>query len=341
MAVYFEQGTQSPTFTRPAMIVNIAGAIVSLVLVVGIIIWAYQLIQRDVSGVPVVRALQGDMRVAPEDPGGDLALHAGLSVNTIAAEGEAADPEDTLYLAPATTELSQDELAAQPLAEAAEPRVADTQAEETLQEARIEVEPEQPSGPMSAEDLLALAEMLAARSQPLSELAPGEDIPPQVTLDGQAVAEETTDSGAVSASVPGVAVSIRPALRPARVSSAQTAPSVDNSAVAAALALAVAETAPAQSETAALLSAQVPKGTILVQLGAFPSAEQAALQWGNLLNKFDSYLTTKTQVIQEAKSGGQTFYRLRAAGFDTTGDARRFCAAMAAGQVDCIPVVAR
>ncbi len=55
---------------------------------------------RDVSGIPVVRAMEGDMRVLPDNPGGGVAAHTGLSVNEVAAMGEAGGPEDRLVLAP-------------------------------------------------------------------------------------------------------------------------------------------------------------------------------------------------------------------------------------------------
>ena len=57
-------------------ITNWAGAAVSLALIVGIGVWGYKMLARDVSGVPVVRAASGKpMRVQPEDPGGSPAMH--------------------------------------------------------------------------------------------------------------------------------------------------------------------------------------------------------------------------------------------------------------------------
>lgn len=56
---------------------NIAGAVVSLALIAGVGVWGYKLMVRDVSGIPVVRAVQGDMRVRPEEPGGQLAMNQG------------------------------------------------------------------------------------------------------------------------------------------------------------------------------------------------------------------------------------------------------------------------
>ena len=71
-------------------ITNWAGAAVSLALIVGIGVWGYKMLARDVSGVPVVRAASGKpMRVQPEDPGGSPAMHQGLAVNRVAADGTA------------------------------------------------------------------------------------------------------------------------------------------------------------------------------------------------------------------------------------------------------------
>lgn len=83
------------------------GAVTSLVLLIGGGIWAWQMMQRDVSGVPVVRALEGPLRVAPEDPGGMQAAHQGLSVNELAADGATGVP-DEIVLAPEPLDLDQE-----------------------------------------------------------------------------------------------------------------------------------------------------------------------------------------------------------------------------------------
>ncbi len=85
--------------------VRATGAVVSLALVAGVVVWGYQLAVRDVSGVPVVRALEGPMRVAPEEPGGMQAAHQGLAVNAVASEGQAAPAPERLVLAPAPLDL--------------------------------------------------------------------------------------------------------------------------------------------------------------------------------------------------------------------------------------------
>lgn len=83
-----------------ADLASVAGALVSLGMIVGMVVWGYQLAARDVTGVPVIRALEGPMRVAPDEPGGKQAAFQGLSVNDVAAEGVAATAPERVILAP-------------------------------------------------------------------------------------------------------------------------------------------------------------------------------------------------------------------------------------------------
>ena len=85
----------------------------------------------------------------------------------------------------------------------------------------------------------------------------------------------------------------------------------------------------------------MPAGTRLVQFGAYDSPEAARGVWDTLDVKFGEFLRGKQRVVQEAVSGGKTFYRLRAMGFADINDARRFCAALVADRQACIPVVVR
>ena len=48
----------------------------------------------------------------------------------------------------------------------------------------------------------------------------------------------------------------------------------------------------------------------------------------------------KGRVIQEASSGGRSFFRLRVSGFTSRDDARRFCAAFRSGG-QCVPALVR
>jgi len=82
-------------------------------------------------------------------------------------------------------------------------------------------------------------------------------------------------------------------------------------------------------------------GTLLVQLGAFDNQDEARQEWLRLTGSFTDLMGGKSLVIQPAQSGGKTFFRLRAHGFATDDDTRRFCTAMVAENATCIPVVQR
>lgn len=294
---------------------NAAGALVSLALVIGIGVWGYKLLVRDVTGIPVVRAASGEMRVRPEDPGGQLAQHQGLSVNEVAASGAAAPPADRLMLAPQPVSLEPED-AAVPT-----PLPVLAPADEPVEEAQE-----------GNEDLAAalsrgeVDDIVAELTRGVAPLAP---VPPsseetsaavEAALNAAAAAEESQVAELLDA--PGLRQSYRPKLRPAVRADAP----------------AVAAETPVSEEVDA---ASLPVGTRLAQLGAFDSAEVARTQWGELQTRFDAYMNGKTRIVQKATSGGRTFYRLRAMGFEDIADARRFCAALVAENADCIPVVTR
>ena len=135
------------------------------------------------------------------------------------------------------------------------------------------------------------------------------------------------DDKIVPASVRGVSISPLPRLRPVGDLQAEA---IANS-VSRATSGPIAEVDPAS----------IPVGTRLVQFGAFDSPDAARAEWVKLDGQFTDFLTDKQRVVQRALSGGKTFYRLRAMGFEDINDARRFCSAMLAERQACIPVVTR
>ena len=149
-------------------VVNLLGAVTSLALVVGVGVWGYKLVIRDVSGVPVIRAAEGPMRIQPEDPGGRQALHQGLSVNDVAAEGTAAKPADRLILAPEPLDLS--------LEDTQLARLDDRTTTVTVGEAESGEEVAQDDTPMRFASVEALAESLAEGVEPLQELPAAEPV---------------------------------------------------------------------------------------------------------------------------------------------------------------------
>ncbi len=308
MAVYDEGFAPTGGASRTGLLVNYAGAAMSLALIVGVSFWGYKLIMRDVSGIPVVRAMEGEMRVLPDNPGGDVARHTGLSVNEVAAVGEAGGPEDRLVLAPSTPGLAQEDLDAQPLAE--EDEIIPQETAQIAPAAASDATALQPdNAPLSADEILALADQIAAGTTPLADV------------------DETTETAAtIARSVPGVATSLRPALRPASLRVTQPAP-----APAAAPATADAQEVAVSTETFA-------PGTNLVQLGAFPTPTLAATEWERLQGRFAQLIGGRDRVIQVSNQSSGTWYRLRASGFEDRAAAKRFCAALAAEGADCVPV---
>ncbi|MFT5067655.1 MAG: hypothetical protein ACJAXK_002499 [Yoonia sp.] len=321
MAVYDQGHAPITGAARAGALVNYAGAIVSCALIVGVGVWGYKLVVRDVSGIPVVRAMAGEMRILPMTPGGEVSDHTGLSVNAVAAVGEAAAPEDSVALAPMTAGLADEDLEAQPTAEASEVVAVDPVVTPDLQVPVVLNATQAVNAPLSTGDILALADQIAAGAAPLAPIANATVVPPTLTVNGQAVV-----TPAVARNVPGVSVSLRPILRPASLQPTPVA--------------AVAAPAVAASQTL-VTTAAFALGTNLVQLGAFPNAEVAATEWTRMQSRFGDVMGGKARVIQTATSGGKTFYRLRAQGFSELGDARRFCAALVAEGTDCIPVVVR
>ena len=306
---------------------NWLGAAMSLALVVGVTVWGYKLIMRDVSGVPVVQAIEGPMRVAPENPGGQIARHEGLAVNSVAGTGVSAPPPDQIVLAPRPLDITDEDVVVSGVTDA--PLDLTEREEVALASLRQDATAEAPALALTdiadADDpIKALADQIAANAQPFTEVAPA---PETGVFDRQTSQEVATARNVIPASVPGVARSLRPAPRPAGLQLASLA----------------APTAATASASGAFERnpSDIPAGTRLVQFGAYDSPEIAREQWTKLQARFSEYLDEKERVIEEASSGGRVFYRLRAHGFGDLSDSRRFCAALVAEGADCIPVVSR
>lgn len=347
------QNSQEPGkgSARVGTYANAAGAVVSLALLVGVGIWGYQLLVRDVSGVPVVRAAEGPWRVAPENPGGQSADHQGLAVNEVAGQGSASGPVAQVALAPSPVGLEDEDVPGEALT-LVTPLDMDDFEEELMLDAPDELAlaiPEEdmseeeaqpvamaimtnrvdagaPTRPVGNATIQALADQIAADIEPLSPAAPEASAP--VRTEVKPV--ETDVAAAPVVEGPGVRRSLRPRTRPS-----------DLVTVAARAPQQAPATAAAESDAAEKDPSTLPAGTRLVQLGAYESATIARQEWGRIAGKFGDFFDGKARVVQRAQSGGRTFYRLRAHGFEDLADARRFCAALVAEGPDCIPVVTK
>ncbi len=328
---YAQGGTPAPERANLSTLVNIAGAVMSLALLVGVGIWGYKLLARDVTGVPVVRAVEGPMRIQPAEPGGEPADHQGLAVNDVAARGSAAAPADRLVLAPQPVRLmDEDQPSGEVATEAAvtetpAPLRADPGVAALVEQLTEGVEPMLPSGDDAPTPVVALLEQPLLTEEDPAEEPETPPADPETAADPDPAPEEDQEDIAVAiVDGPGVARSLRPRVRPDRSDVATVDP----------VAAVVSSVLDVDPDT-------LPAGTRLAQLGAYDSAEVARTEWDRINGRFADYMEGKQRVIQKASSGGRTFYRLRAMGFEDLSDARRFCAVLVADNADCIPVTTR
>ena len=94
----------------PASLRRIAGAVLFLGVIGAMGLWSYRLGTRDANEVPVIKAMAGPARVAPEDPGGARAAHQGLEVNSVLA-GNQPDPTGIAPAAPEPVALADEDAA--------------------------------------------------------------------------------------------------------------------------------------------------------------------------------------------------------------------------------------
>ena len=285
-----------------AAAINWAGAALSVLLIVGLATWGWKLWQRDVTGIPVVKALEGPMRITPEDPGGLANGYQGLAVNRIAEE-RVEEVVQQVVLAPAPATLNEDEdVAMAELAPRVEPEPLPV----------IEIEPAPVLGDAVVEQAVVVEEVV-------------EEAPSATDL---AVAAALSEIGAIIEAQPVSLVSAGPGV-PLATPRPLGRPEGERFA-----------SRPVMNDvTGAIDPESIPVGTRLVQLGAYGSAEVARAEWANAIANFGDYMAGKSRVVQQAETGGRTFWRLRAMGFADLAEARRFCAVLVSDGANCIPVV--
>jgi hypothetical protein len=273
------------------------GAVVSLVLVAGLCLWGYRIAVRDVSDVPVIRAIEGPFRVQPDDPGGATAAYQGLAVNSVQADGGVERPADRVVLAPDPVQLTDEDLSGARL--------------KSEREIALNGTPKNLTDVIASDDTAVLDE---------SEI---DDAVTAAIEEAQRAAELAKISD-----LPGVKRSPRP--KPRVLMAARETPLSDATPPTAAL-----------SGPVDVDPSEIDPGTRLVQLGAFDDRASAEREWAHILDRHGDLIGDKKRLIQEAASGGRSFYRLRLVGFADLNDSRRLCSALLARGTPCIPVTAR
>jgi hypothetical protein len=314
-------GSATNSGRKTQRMLHLAGAAMSIGLICGAGYWGYAIAVRDVSGVPVVRALEVPMRSAPSNPGGDEVDYQGLSVNWVAAAGIAAPVAERVILAPRAQELTEED---GPGLAATAPQVAEVEAAAPSDTVA--------SAPLKSGAVALVAELSAPKTtgtgpETLVEAALSEALgePTSAPPKTEAVLDDSIAPASTFEFDPQLA-SLRPMRRPVEI-----AAPVDEGLIQATPAVALAESD--EIDPASLTA-----GTRLVQLGAFDDVETARAEWIRLAGSFSAEFAGKARIVQEAQSGGRTFIRLRAHGFDDEDAARAFCAALLAQDAVCIPV---
>ncbi|WP_143796628.1 SPOR domain-containing protein [Paracoccus marinus] len=343
---------------RVARLTHYLGAVISVLLMVSLAVWGYRLVVRDVSGVPVIRAVQGDSRTAPDEPGGQLSERSGLAVNQIAAGTEQRRVSE-VAIAPGPVSLTADDVAMGKLGATARPTAlteeipADPNARDVVamsdadaaRAAQAAADAALESAEAGAADMVA-TDVAVLSNAPAAEAPVNEAVTDLAgeRAQGTAITEALAEAGAEAA--PGaLAASPRPAPRPRRTAiAAAAAVAAPEAAAATAPAEAPASelnAEPAAEPAAAVKSASVASGAALVQIGAFDSDAIAGAEWDRVSGRYSSLFAGKSPVVQKHEAGGRTFWRLRVAGFAGRDDARKFCAALIEAGGDCIPAVAK
>lgn len=396
------EAAPSAPMGRTQRMVNLAGAGTSLLLVIGVLVWGYRLAMRDVNGIPVIKAVQGPMRIAPEDPGGQISDNVGLTVNRVEADAKGLPQTDKIVLAPQPAALGPGDLSPEALAKAqaaAKVQLDRLAADAAAQAGQTTVVPPQSAGtpqPAVTPNTAApaartgtpaqTAAIAPAQAAPSASISSGGDpfaapapttsttvapkavataqtqapAPRPATADMAASPAAPAASATASAAAPAPKLTANPVsamapvaspvprFRPAVVPPAPAAPAaaaVASASVADAVAMATQAIAPAARAPAAVPASieegKLRPGTHLVQVGAFLDQAQAVAAWAHLKARFPDLMADKSRVIQKAESGGRAFYRLRAYGFKTAADTRRFCAAFDAENANCVPVIVR
>lgn len=321
-----------------------AGAALSLALVGGVGLWTYQLGQRDAQAVPVIRALEGPSKIQPEDPEGLRVDHQGLTVTAIVEGTPPAPRPGEVETAPAPEALAPEDLPADALPPALAEPAAPVEAPEpdpavpepAQSEPPVRIAPpgaEASSDPEPSDDPERIVPADPGTAD-IPETAPVEEAAEEPS--GEVVAQ--TPEGTPEEDGAGTLVAPERAPRPTPRPAAPDAPAVPVQASPETTAPEIADQVPAAEPPVEAREevAFPPRGTQLIQLGAFDSPEIAQAQWQRILREHGDLLGTKGPLVQRTISSGRVFFRLRAEGFSDLDEALAICAALTARGVPCI-----
>ena len=288
-------------------IFSIFGAVISLNLILWAGYWTYNIISRDINGIPIVAAQPGPLRVAPDTPGGIEAENIELAVTKIASQELPPNPK-AVELAPSPEKLTPDDLTI--FQAIKQKKIIDRQAALNNQIHLGVIEPNlskeisfEPVNTVTNAANYSITENqseLVAAALALA-LKPSAD-----NLIGNAVAQNKFKQ-------------IKPRPRP-------------NS---------LLEVSVSTTETVIRPAlASVETGLAVVQFGTFATETVAFEEWDRLSKNLSVILDGRPKYVERIKRNGNEIYRLRLGGFVNIDDASRFCSAVIS-QENCVPVIAK
>ena len=288
-------------------IFSIFGAVISLNLILWAGYWTYNIISRDINGIPIVAAQPGPLRVAPDTPGGIEAENIELAVTKIASQELPPNPK-AVELAPGTEKLTPDDLTI--FQAIRQKKIIDRQAALNNQIHLGVIEPnlskEISFETVNTESNTANYSITENQSELVAAALALALKPSADNLIANAVAQNKFKQ-------------IKPRLRPGSLLEA----SVSTTETVIRPALASVET-----------------GLAVVQFGTFATETVAFEEWDRLSKNLSVILDGRPKYVERIKRNGNEIYRLRLGGFVNIDDASRFCSAVIS-QENCVPVIAK
>ena len=290
-------------------VISILGAIISVNLMLWAGYWAYNIISRDINGIPIVAAQPGPLRVTPDFPGGIEAENIELAVTKIASQELPPNPQ-AVELAPSTAKLVDDDIT---IYQALKQKKLIDKHTFKNQQGHDEI--------IEAE-LFNKVSFGALKPSSLSENYTIVDNQSELVAAALALAlkpsSQSTANSAISANINSRIMKPRP--RPGS--------------------LLVMSSLFKNPNVILPVLGIVERGLAVVQFGTFETEEVAFSEWGRLGKNFAVILDGRPKYVERIQRNGNEMYRLRLGGFANLDDANRFCSAVISEE-NCVPVIAK
>ena len=288
-------------------IFSIFGAVISLNLILWAGYWTYNIISRDINGIPIVAAQPGPLRVAPDTPGGIEAENIELAVTKIASQELPPNPK-AVELAPGTEKLTPDDLTI--FQAIKQKKIIDRQAALNNQIHLGVIEPN-----LSKEISLEPVNTVTNTANYSITENQSELVAAALAL----ALKPSADNLIANAVAQNKFKQIKPRLRPGSL--LEVSVSTTETVIRPAL-------------------ASVETGLAVVQFGTFATETVAFEEWDRLSKNLSVILDGRPKYVERIKRNGNEIYRLRLGGFVNIDDASRFCSAVIS-QENCVPVIAK